>query len=283
MAPPPIEEKLDRLRALLAGCGPCIVACSGGVDSLLLAFLAHRAAPQTTLIAHGGSPAVPSEAQTRIREIAARECWNFETIETGEFDDESYLSNPGNRCYFCKTHLYAALSRITFSGEKFHRAGTGVPCAVLSGTNTDDLGEYRPGLEAAREHGVRHPFVEAGISKAEIREICRRQGLEFSELPASPCLASRLYTGTRVTSRRLELVDRLEMQVKALAGIEVVRGRVREREVLIEVTPGDRGRITPAVLESVRAAMLPEYSDIIESIEVDPRPYRSGRAFVIAQ
>ncbi len=285
MTIPSVEKKLKRLDALLSKSGPRVIACSGGLDSLLLSVLAHRNSPLTTLIAHGGSPAVPSEAHGRIREIAIREEWNFQCADTGEFEDESYLSNPGNRCYFCKTHLYTALSRYRYSAAegKFVAGGDGESCVVMSGTNLDDLGEYRPGLKAASEHGVRHPYVEAEISKAEIRDICRMLGLEFSEVPASPCLASRLYTGTRVTGRRLELVDRLEMLIKELAEIEVVRGRVREREVLIEVTAEDRPRITDELLQSVRAKMLSEYSDIVESIAVDPRPYRSGRAFVITQ
>src|SRR5690606_35929111 len=134
-------------------------------------------------------------------------------VTTGEFQSEDYLSNPSNRCYHCKSNLYSSLEQLagTVSG------GT----TLLSGANLDDLGEYRPGLMAAAEKQVRHPFIEAGIDKAMIRAIARHLKLPFAELPASPCLASRLYTGTRVTPARLRAVEVSEMLVRENAGIAV--------------------------------------------------------------
>jgi uncharacterized protein len=151
---------------------------------------------------------------------------------------------------------------------------------LLSGTNLDDLGEYRPGLVAAQEAGVRHPFVEAGIGKRAIRELARELGLPFAELPASPCLSSRLYTGTRVTPGRLLAVDAGEHAVRELTGIAVVRCRIRDDQVLIEVEPDDRGKVTATVIEQVRQAMQ-SVEDGIAQVALDPSPYKAGRSFVL--
>src|SRR5207249_1462817 len=116
--------------------------------------------------------------------------WQLQLVHSREFDDEQYLANPRNRCFHCKRHLYGELAALSARLPEFEG------WTLLSGANLDDLGEYRPGLEAAAERAVRHPFIETGIGKAQIRAIARVAGLSFSELPASPCLASRLYTGT---------------------------------------------------------------------------------------
>ena len=262
-------EKLARLRTILANCGPRVVACSGGLDSMLLAYLAHCDSPEKTLIAHAGSVAVPSEAGLRLQSFAAYAGWNLIYVKTSEHEDESYLKNPKNRCYFCKKHLYETLT--SFNRE------------ILSGTNLDDLGEYRPGLEAAKERSVRHPYVEAGLSKEDLRAISRELSLPFSELPASPCLASRLYTGTRVTGRRLALVDEVETLIREKASIAVVRARLKERSMLIEVISEDRAKITDSLMSELQKKFLFDYSDVVESITLDAESYRPGRSFVVLQ
>jgi uncharacterized protein len=267
---------LERLEALLAMLPHRLVACSGGVDSMLLATVAHRAAPETTIVAHAVSPAVPPQATERVRDWAAREGWDLRVIRSGEFADPAYLANPVNRCFHCKSHLYEALEAIRDAVS----ASDGI--IMMSGANLDDLGEYRPGLDAAAEHGARHPFVEAGIAKADIRAIAHALELPFADLPASPCLASRLYTGTEVTADRLAAVDVAENYLRDATGLAVVRCRLRGDEMLIEVGEADRGRIDTALIAGLDRH-LRRIGAPISDVSLDPLPYRPGRAFVGAQ
>jgi uncharacterized protein len=149
----------------------------------------------------------------------------------------------------------------------------------MSGANTDDLGEYRPGLEAAREHSVIHPYVEAGISKADIRAIARYRGREWNSLPAAPCLASRLYTGTAVTPHVLRAVDAGEQLLRARTGIDVVRCRINGDEVIVEVGAEAHSDVTSALLSDVLDVMRTEASSL-RTITLDDAPYAPGRAFL---
>lgn len=269
------EVLLNRLNDVLTAMQPRIIACSGGIDSLLLAIIAHRANPLTTRTVHAVSPAVQSEGSRRVREWAQRERLQVQFIDSGEFDDEQYLSNPANRCYFCKSHLYSALNAVIAT------AAVDLPGAVvLSGTNLDDLGEYRPGLQAASEAGVRHPYVEAQLGKADIRALARYLDLDFAELPASPCLASRLYTGTRVTAARLRAVEAGEELIRQATGIGVVRCRLRDDQVLIEVGEGDKVKLTPELVEQVAHVMRAHEPSII-GVFLDAQVYKPGRAFIV--
>ncbi len=174
---------------------------------MTLAVVTHRALGEACEIFHAVSPAVPSDASARVRSYAAAEGWRLQVLNAGEFDDDRYLTNPLNRCFFCKSHLYEALVLQT-------------DAVLLSGTNLDDLGDFRPGLEAARNHSVRHPFVEAGIDKNGIRRIARHLGLEgLAELPAAPCLSSRVETGLYIEATTLTAIDAAEKLVaEALQG-----------------------------------------------------------------
>jgi uncharacterized protein len=265
---------LDRLERILRRQVPRrIVACSGGIDSLVLATVAHRADPGHTMVAHTVTPAVPSEGTARVMAYAAREGWNLEVVRPAEFDDERYLTNPTDRCYYCKTHLYTGISMIG-------SIKTGMQAArILSGANLDDLGEYRPGLLAAEEHSVGHPYIEAGLGKADVRAIARHLSLADAELPASPCLASRLYTGTRVTAERLQAVEVGEAVLRQLAGVDVARCRIRGDEVLVEVADADRTKVTIAVLDAVARAMS-AICPTLRGVSLDGRPYRAGRAIL---
>lgn len=254
-----------------------IVACSGGVDSLLLADLAHSLAPETTIVAHSVTPAVPEAATERVRRVAGDLGWNLEVITSPEFDDERYLTNPVNRCYFCKTNLYDEIERI--SQALTVPRGTHHRWTVLSGANVDDLGEYRPGLTAAGEHGVRHPYVEAGFDKPAIRALARVRSRAWHDLAAAPCLASRLYTGTRVTPSLVRAVDRGESLLRERLGLEVVRCRIDITEVRIEVGAPTSSGLNPSLLEETLTTMrdvAPELTGIV----VDPEPYAPGRSFV---
>ena len=269
-----VSELSGRIDKVLATAGAAVVACSGGIDSTLLALVAHRRAPGSIIVAHAVSPAVPDSATARVREVARQERWDLHIVRSGEFIDESYLSNPVNRCYFCKSNLYESLSAVAAHLEERG--------PILSGANQDDLGEYRPGLIAAAEHGVRHPWIEAGFSKLEIRALARELGLSFAELPASPCLASRLYTGTRVTPQRLRAIHDSEELIKLRTGLQVVRCRLRENVMLVEIENEGRELIDQELLTDVFGlahAIEPE----ITSVDVDAAAYRPGRAFVGAK
>jgi uncharacterized protein len=266
---------LSAVEAVLADCGPVVVACSGGIDSLLLATVASRRDPDTTVVAHTVTPAVPAEGTARVMSSARREGWRLEVIRSREFDDERYLSNPTDRCYFCKTNLYDAVAELGGVGAALPGA------TIVSGANIDDLGEYRPGLIAAAEHDVRHPYVEAGLDKPAIRSLARHLDLDEAELPASPCLASRLYTGTRVTESRLRAIEVGEAVVRA-AGLAVARCRIRGTDVLVEVPDDGRELVTPELLADVAVAMSAAEPGLA-SFALDDRAYRPGRAVLQIQ
>jgi len=274
---PDAVAALGRLTAVLEAMPDRVVACSGGVDSLVLATVAHQASAATR-VAHTATPAVPGDATARVVDHAQRNGWQLEVVRSGEFDDERYLANPTERCYFCKSNLYDAISALLDDTP-------GSSGFILSGANTDDLGEYRPGLDAAAERGVRHPFVDAGIGKPEIRAIARHLGMAEADLPASPCLASRLYTGTRVTASKLRAVEAGEALVRDRCGIGVVRCRVRDADesaeiaVMIEVSDVDRPLVTQVILADV-AAVMSSVEPSITSVELDADAYAPGRSFV---
>jgi pyridinium-3,5-biscarboxylic acid mononucleotide sulfurtransferase len=264
----------QHLESILAGLGPVAVAVSGGVDSLTLATLAHRRAPGTALMVHAVSPAVPEEATARVRSEAAREGWALRVIEAGEFADPAYRANPVNRCFFCKTNLYGAVRRVTDR-------------RILSGANRDDLGEYRPGLDAAREHGVRHPYVEAGFDKAAVRALARALGLgSVADLPAAPCLSSRVETGIAIEPETLSFIHAVERLVGgALApggAGRAVRCRVRAEGVVVELDPESLAALGP----ERRAVLGAGIRDIAPARLAGPvrfAPYRVGSAFLVSQ
>lgn len=216
-----MSDPAKRLQEELSRYDRLAVAVSGGVDSLTLAFCAAKWVPEFLAI-HAISPAVPPEATERVRAYAEENDWPLKVVESGEFADPQYRANPHNRCYFCKTNLYSTMTQL-FDGP------------VASGTNTDDLGDYRPGLIAAQEHQVVHPFVEAGISKTDLREIARRFGLQdIAELPAQPCLSSRVETGIRITGEDLRFIHKMETALRPFAPAANLRCRISAQGVRIE-------------------------------------------------
>lgn len=256
------------LGEVLEAMGPATVAVSGGVDSLTLSTLAHRILGERATMAHAVSPAVPGEATQRVRELAAREGWRLRVLDAGEFEDERYRANPVNRCFFCKGNLYGALAA-KIGGQ------------LLSGTNTDDLGEYRPGLIAAREHGVRHPFVEAGMNKNAVRRLAGELGLgSIAALPSSPCLSSRVETAIPIEADALAAIHAAERLVADRLSPRTVRCRLRKTGVVIELDPealgglADDGRMR---LTAEIAALLPLR---LAATSVAFAPYRTGSAFV---
>lgn len=264
----------DPLATALAAHPHRVVACSGGVDSLLLAGLAHEAAPRTTVVAHSVTPAVPAAATDRVRRVAGELGWHLVLVDSPEFDDERYLANPVDRCYFCKSNLYAELERIVAELPAAQAGWT-----LLSGANTDDLGEYRPGLLAATEHAVHHPYVEAGVGKAGIRALARARDHAWHDLPAAPCLASRLYTGTAVTPGLVRAVEAGEAIATRLTDEPVLRTRIRDDVVLLELPAASRHRVDDRVLSAVLTVMR-RHAPHLAAAELDPEPYAPGRSFV---
>ena len=246
-----------RIDAVLDGLPNLTVAVSGGVDSLTLAHLAARRWG-TVRAVHAVSPAVPASATARVRSEAEAGGWTLLVVEAGEFADPDYLRNPLNRCYFCKSNLY-------------RRIAEAVAGPVAAGTNLDDLGEYRPGLDAAGERGVRHPFVEARLDKASVRALARSLRLaEVAELPAQPCLASRVETGIPIDARDLAFIDRVETAVRTLAGGDV-RCRITARGVRLELSQDP-----PPGIDALLARLCADEGRPLAGIA----PYKRGSAFL---
>jgi uncharacterized protein len=266
MTPSP-DDHIHTLGRLLRDLAPVRVAVSGGVDSMTLAILAGRILGQRATMLHAVSPAVPAEATRRVTDVAAHEGWALRLIDAGEFGDEAYLANPYDRCFHCKTHLYSAMARV----------GVGT---LLSGTNTDDLDDYRPGLRAASDHGVRHPFVEAGIDKRGVRTLCRELGHPaIADLPAAPCLSSRVETGVRIEPMALAFVHRVECEVAEALQPRIVRCRVRHDAVAVELDEESLGRLNGAGQAwRERIAGLARLHGLPDEIRFEA--YRRGSAFV---
>ena len=264
-----VGPKVDELERVLRGIGPVAVAVSGGVDSLTLATFAHRILGEDVQMFHAVSPAVPHEATVRVQKLADGEGWALTVIDAGEFDDADYRSNPVNRCFYCKTNLYGAVAPRTTA-------------QIVSGTNLDDLGEYRPGLEAAKNYGVRHPFVEAGIDKNTVRAIARHLDLaEVAELPAAPCLSSRIETGIAIDPGMLKLVHAAERLVSQALTPRTVRCRVRAKGVVVELDEQNLAALDSSRRQSLSAQVGRLFSDGGFDYPVSLAPYRSGSAFLV--
>ena len=257
---------LERLEAHVAGYGSALVAYSGGVDSTLVAVVARRVlGPDRMLAAIARSASLPTEMGTRAVELAHTLDLPLVTVTTRELDDPRYRANGSDRCYYCKTTLWARLAPLA----RVRRLST-----VLDGTTADDLDptEHRPGHRAGREAGVRSPLAELGLGKDAVRHVARALGLPNWAAPAAPCLASRVRFGLPVTDRRLGQVERAEAIVRR-AG---VHGDLRVRHL------GTTARVEVAAdeLEHVRSAwpdLEPALREVgFDAVELDPRGYRRG-------
>jgi pyridinium-3,5-biscarboxylic acid mononucleotide sulfurtransferase len=268
-------SKLARLETILEQTGPVAVAVSGGVDSMTLAVVAHRVNGGCQMY-HALSPAVPWQATARVKNHAQVEGWNLRLIDAGEIRDPQYVANPANRCYFCKTNLYDSICEAT-------------DLIVISGTNRDDLGDYRPGLVAAEEHRVRHPYVEADIKKTDVRDIARSLGLiDLQDLPAAPCLSSRVMTGIAIDEKMLPVINQAEeslwQSLQLSIPIEGVRCRIRPDEVAIEIDSQVDIDATSAyaheAMDIVRTLFEKNgYQQYLQTVVVEP--YKRGSAFLI--
>ncbi|MFL5434644.1 MAG: ATP-dependent sacrificial sulfur transferase LarE [Myxococcales bacterium] len=257
------RSKEDVARQRLRSLGSVLVAYSGGVDSSYLLWLARDVVGTRAIAFTALSAAVPADELAGARDLAR--ALGVEHVEksSAEIDDPRYVRNASDRCYFCKTELYELASR--------HARASGI-AAVVSGTNADDLLDYRPGLAAASEHEVVHPLAEAKLSKAEIRLLSRAAGLPTWDKPQQPCLASRIPYGTEVTRERLAQLARAEMALRAL-GLREFRVRFHGEIARIEVADGELSRLVAVRAEAGRAVREAGF----RFVTVDLEPFRSGR------
>lgn len=243
----PRAAKVDALHDWFLPFDRVVVAYSGGTDSTLVAAVAARALGDRSVAVTAVSPSLPPGELEGARAVAGRLGINHRTVRTHETERPGYLANGIDRCYHCKTELYDVL------GVVAREAGG---ATVVSGANVDDLGDYRPGLRAAEEHGVRHPLVEVGLSKADVREAARVLGVPTWDKPASACLSSRIAFGVTISVEELSKVGRAERVLRDL-GFRQCRVRVHGDLVRIEVEPSDVSRLAqPGVRDRVVDAIL---------------------------
>jgi uncharacterized protein len=227
-----LDEKESKLFALLGGLERVIVAYSGGTDSAYLAWAAHQVLGDRAVAITADSASIPASHKADAAALAQSLGFRHELIPTFEFDNPAYSANNPDRCFHCKDELFRRLE------QEAPRFGSAV---IVYGVNLDDLGDYRPGQNAAQLHEVKAPLVEAGLTKAEIRELSRRAGLPTWDRPAAACLSSRIPYGTAVTPERIAQIEQGEEGLKAL-GFRQFRVRYHGELARIEIGPAELER-----------------------------------------
>jgi uncharacterized protein len=262
--PAVLERKEQHLLALLRELGEVLVAYSGGIDSAYLAWAAYRALGDRAVAITADSASIP-ESHKRDAEAFAREVgFRHEYIDTFEFENPDYVKNDANRCFHCKDELFTRMDEVA--------RARGV-AQIIYGVNVDDLGDYRPGQRAAQRHQVKAPLVEAGLTKAEIRELARRAGLSVWDRPASACLSSRVPYGTAVTPEVVKTVEAGEEAVKAL-GFRQFRVRFHGELVRIEIA---REELPRALSVEMAAALTAIFKPLgFHYVTLDLEGYRQG-------
>jgi len=254
-----------RLSELLRECEQVAVAFSGGLDSALLLYVAHQILGDKAFAITALSPSYAANERERAESLARE--WGIvqHFVQTKELSDPRYAANPPSRCFHCKSELYAAMRDLCRDIA---------PAAVLAdGTTLDDLGDFRPGLRAAREAGIRHLLVEAGLSKADLRELAHELNLPIADLPGTACLASRFPYGTRITPELLARIEAAEAAVRA-CGFRQFRVRDHAPIARLEVAPEELPR---AIDPAIRTALLDALKPLgFTYIALDLEGYRTG-------
>jgi uncharacterized protein len=261
MPEPYSVTSLSALEARVAALGSVVVAFSGGVDSSVVAAIAHRALGDRALAVTAVSPAVAQGELDGARRVAQAIGITHEIVNTNELARAGYRANAPDRCYFCKSELYDVLAEL--ANDRGYNA-------LLSGANADDQGDWRPGLKAAAEHDVVHPLVDT--TKQQVRELARALQLPSAEKPATPCLASRIPYGTAVDPETLKLIDRAERNVRAL-GFPILRVRHHGIMGRVEIAQDDLAQALDQEQEITAAIKAAGYRHAV----IDRTPFASGR------
>jgi uncharacterized protein len=266
-------EKERTLIAWLRAQGSVLLGFSGGVDSAYLASVAiETLGTERVLAVIGRSASYPEEQWHVAQDVASKLGLRVEEIETYELLDARYAANPSNRCYFCKSELWGRLAPLA------RERGLAV---VIDGTNADDVSGHRPGMQAAREHGVRSPLLEVGMSKLEVRERSRARGVATWARPSSPCLSSRLQYGLHVTSERLQQVERAERALRELGIVGDLRVRHHGDLARVELSSEILGAwLAPVPMRILKAAV---HAAGFTRVAVDLRGFRSGSLNILRE
>ena len=259
-----LEEKSRRLQDILEGYQSVLIAFSGGVDSAYLAIAASAALGPRALAVTADSPSYPDAHRRLALSIASDFGFAHEVIHTSELDRPEYRANPANRCYYCKDELYGRLAEL--ASER----GLAV---VIDGNNADDRGDYRPGRQAAREHGVKSPLDEADLTKDDIRELAHAAGLESWNEPASACLSSRIPYGDEVSNEKLRQIEQAETVLRDL-GFRVFRVRHHDVVARLEIARSEMAR---ALDPDINARLVAALKDLgYQYVSLDLQGYRLG-------